>query len=424
MRHIKILSWLSVFLFLFHCKGNTESPIADITVKGIKVKDYNNNANASDIVMSFTKPANTDLVKEFRIIISQSTEDLTLEKVSSLQENQFFTVDTKSSPSDINLPSSLIDSNGEAIEEGIQYFLSVESVGSSIDNQLSKPSKKFTLERTNLVRTLVENVNGGSGGVAIDENGDLYMADFGQTLGGPPGDKVYKITPSGNVSVFATGFVGASGNDFDSKGNLFQSNIAGQSISKITQDGTVTNFASGDPIVNTVGISIDDNDELYVADCDGHKVLKIDKNGTIEVFATSSLFNCPNGITRDDSGNLYTSNFYDGNVLKITPSKQVSLLATLPGKNNGHLTYHRGYLYVIARTANQIYKVSLIGETELFAGSGDRGSQNGSALESSFSLPNDLIFSNDGSKIYINDVVPTTGNNISPCKIRVIELVE
>ena len=59
-----------------------------------------------------------------------------------------------------------------------------------------------------------------------------------------PGDKVFKVTPEGVVSVFATGLVGASGNAFDSQGNLFQSNIGAASISKIAPDGTVTPFSN------------------------------------------------------------------------------------------------------------------------------------------------------------------------------------
>ncbi len=54
------------------------------------------------------------------------------------------------------------------------------------------------------------------GGVAVDLVGNIYVADFG--------DEVFKITPEGERSRFATGFYGASGNAIDRAGNLLQSN--------------------------------------------------------------------------------------------------------------------------------------------------------------------------------------------------------
>lgn len=419
--------WLLCFLFL-SCGGSSDdggSIKVDIKATGISVRDAKNNGDASDLRVSFSKPSDIESVSAFRIFLSKSSSSsVDVSSANDIPSTNYHEILTSTSQDDIALTSDLKDVDGDPIAEGVEYTAYILSIGIEVENALSPGSESFELAQTNLVETLVETVNGGSGGLAIDVDGNVYMGDFGQTLGGPPGDKVFKITPEGIVSVFATGLVGASGNDFDSKGNLFQSNIANHSISKVTPDGTVSTFASGTPIINTVGISIDENDELFVADCDGHKILKVDLNGNISVFATSGLFRCPNGLTRDDSGNLYAANFYNGDVLKVTPQGDVSVLATLPGGNNGHLVFHGGILYVIARSAGQIYKVSLTGDTELFAGSGSRGSVDGAALEASFSLPNDLIFSHDGKRIYVNDVVPLSGDDIAPCSIRVIELVE
>lgn len=420
---LAILASLSV-----NCGGGdeiAEPPTISIKAKSIQVDDFQNNGNSSDIKVTFTKPADRKLVGSYRIVVLKaSSVDLTLEQVNALSSDEYVEIQSNASSIGIELPEALNDVDGDLISEEVMYKVVIWSLGNETDDELSESSAEFELSQTNLVKTLVQNVNGGSGGMAIDATGNVYMADFGRTLGGPPGNKVFKISAEGSVSIFASGLNGASGNDFDSQGNLYQSNIAGQSISKITPDGAVSTFASGDPIVNTVGISIDENDVLFVADCDGHKLLKVDTDGSISIFATSSLFACPNGLTRDDSGNLYASNFYNGNLLKITPEGVVSVLTTLPGNNNGHVTFFNGFLYVIARTANQIYKVSLSGSSELFAGSGLRGGVDGSAMNARFSLPNDLIFSHDGTKLYINDVIPNSGNDIAPCRIRVIEIVE
>jgi hypothetical protein len=52
-------------------------------------------------------------------------------------------------------------------------------------------------------------------------------------------------------------------------------------------------------------------------------------------------------------------------VVKVTPAGDVSVLAKIPGNNNGHINYRDGYLYVVARAAHQIYRVSLTGKVEL-----------------------------------------------------------
>jgi sugar lactone lactonase YvrE len=410
--------------------GNGDGDL-DIRVSNIAVLDYANNADASDIRVSFNTPAEADAVDGFRVIVvkNSAVAGFDLETALQLSADRYHELPRTTTGEDVELPSALLDAGGDAVVEGASYQVVVLSVAAQPDNQesqLSEFSSAFALERTSLVSTLATNIQGGSGGVALDADGNIYMADFGATLSFPDGDRVFKITPQGQVSVFATGFMGASGNDFDSQGNLFQSNIGGQSISKIAPDGSTSIFASGSPIVNTVGIYIDEADELYVADCDGGQILHVDAGGTVSVYVRSALFSCPNGITRDDDGNYYTSNFYNGDVLKITPEKDVSLLTTLPGDNNGHLTYHEGSLYVIARSVHRIYKVSLDGDAEIFAGSGQRGHRDGSVLQASFSFPNDLVFSDDGTRLYVNEVAPLTGATtmIAPCNIRVIEIIE
>lgn len=426
---------LSMFVFLLGCEnGNKKTDEFDIKVSSLSVIDYGNNANASDIRISFVKPEELAAVNSFRIFVvkSNSTSSFNLVLATSLSSDRFLEVTKTTTGENIDLPANLLDSDGEEIVEGSLYKIVVLSVAAQIDNQdnqLSSFSAGFQLERKNVVKSLAHSVDGGSGGVAVDAEGNIYMADFGQTLQGPPGNKIFKITPEGNLSTFATGFIGASGNDFDSQGNLFQSNIQGGSISKVTPQGEVSTFVSGNPLNAPVGISIDENDDLFVANCEGHQILKVTKDGEISVFSNDPLLNCPNGITRDESGNIYTSNFFDDAVLKITPEKEVTVLARLPrgntaNGNNGHITYYNGFLYAVARSANQIMKISLNGDTEVFAGNGLRGSKDGSAENATFSLPNDLIFSKDGSKLYINDVVPITGSNIAPCNIRVIEIVE
>jgi len=274
------------------------------------------------------------------------------------------------------------------------------------------------------VTTLTGPIDGGTGGVSVDAEGNIYVADFGTNLGSgnTPGDKVFKVTPAGEVTVFATGLVGASGNHFDSNGDLFQSNIAAGRISRITPDGTVSTFVSSG-IFGPVGIAIDENDDLFVCNCGNNTIQKVTSQGVSTQFASSSLLSCPNGITLADDGNFYVANFNNGSILKITPNGSVSFFANVPGNNNGHLVFFDGDLYVAGRGANRIYKVTLAGEVSVFAGNGVRAVVDGPALQASFSLPNDLAFDPTGRFLYVNDVLnPPNQAILEPMVVRRIDL--
>ena len=274
-----------------------------------------------------------------------------------------------------------------------------------------------------MVSTLTTELNA-SGGVAVDTAGFVYVADFGIFLNMANGTNVYRVSPhDGSFNVYASGLQGASGNDFDSRGNLFQSNIAAGKISKINQQGVVTDFASAN-IQAPVGIAVGDGDTVFVANCGNNTIAKITPGGLSTVFVSSNLLNCPNGLTLDDQGNLYTSNFSNGWVVKITPEGTVSNFAFIPGNNNGHLTFANGKLYVVARCNNQIYEVELDGTRNLLAGSGTHGNDDGLALQATFFLPNGIRASLTGDTLYVNDdTAPNTGCSTSALNPVVVRMI-
>ncbi len=259
-----------------------------------------------------------------------------------------------------------------------------------------------------------------SGGLSMGPDGFLYMADFGPTLSQGTGSIVYRVSTSGSSEVFVTGVDGASGNGFDTEGNLYQSNIRGGVVWKIAPDGSHTVVATD--IISPTGVGVDSQGNLFVASCRGF-IHRIAPDGSSSVFLADEPLNCPNGLTIDDEDNIYTANFNDGALIKITPQGTPSLLATIPGANNGHVTFANNRLYVVARGGHQIYEVSLDGAVRLLAGSGARGKADGDALSASFSIPNGIAASVTGDTLFVNDAVPTTGNPmgvINPVVIRVI----
>ena len=121
------------------------------------------------------------------------------------------------------------------------------------------------------VVTLTEVIPIGSGGVDVDDQGRIYLADFGETLSGSGTDLV-RVLPDGTWSVLTSGLTGGSGNDFNSEGVLLQSNITVSRIDEIDQDGNQTTLATSG-IVGPVGIAVDENDDLLVCNC-GNNTLR------------------------------------------------------------------------------------------------------------------------------------------------------
>ena len=271
----------------------------------------------------------------------------------------------------------------------------------------------------------VADLEGGTGGLTVTPDGTVYSSEFGNWLGALPegesrgGTRVFRITPRGEVSVLASVFQGASGSAVTADGVFLQANIGGRTISRVDlSTGEVgTLVASG--LRNPVGVEVDADGTVWVADCGGQSVVRV-VDGKASSFASGDLFKCPNGITRAADGNLYVANFFDGSVLRIGAGGQVSRLAQVPGGNNGHLIAGHGALWVVARAAHQIYRVSLDGEVTLVAGSGEQGGRDGAPEDAQFSLPNDLGWSPDGKVLYVNEVADHTssGQKLYPTRLR------
>lgn len=277
------------------------------------------------------------------------------------------------------------------------------------------------------VSTLIDDIEAGSGGLNIDKAGNLYAADFGSRLDGQGtgGHRIYRVSPDGQSHVFYDQLRGGSGNTFDSAGNLFQSSIGGGFITKISPSGQGEVYCNKG-LKSPVGVVANEAGELFVCNCGSNTIQKISAGGESKVFCDSPLLKCPNGITRGTDGMMYVCNFGNGDVVQIDRNGNANKLATLPGNNNGHLIFHQGFLYVLARTDCRVYRVDLAGRVEVFAGSGKRGKDDGVAKEATFSLPNSLIVSPDGKYMYVNEVSPTEGDHriLAPTRIRRIELLK
>ncbi len=170
----------------------------------------------------------------------------------------------------------------------------------------------------------------GPAGLAFDGAGNLYVAcnGYASTI-----DAIVRITPSGSASIFATTSPDPDGLAFDRSGNLFVTIYWAQTISKITPDGTVSTFASGFS-GRLGGCAFDAVGNLYVVNLDGYVIQKITPGGSISTFATGETW--PANLAFDQSGNLYMTDYIANRIERVGPAGgSVSTFATGLSNPNG-----------------------------------------------------------------------------------------
>ena len=246
------------------------------------------------------------------------------------------------------------------------------------------------------IATVGDPMDGIGGGIAIGDDGSLYIADFLTTI--------YKLDPEGERTVFATDMAVPSGIAIDSQGRVIQSEFKADRVLRFSPSGDEVEVLATS-IPGPVGIVIDADDRIYVTSCHSASIHVIEPDGSQRQLVQSPLLRCPNGITRDEGGDLYVCNYNDGMVLRIDDAGTVTPLVSIPGANNGHITYRHGALWVAGMTANQIFRVALDGSLALIGGTGSPGGTDGPALEALLFRPNAMAFDRSGETLHWNDEV-------------------
>jgi len=199
----------------------------------------------------------------------------------------------------------------------------------------------------------------GIAGITGDSAGNIYVTDTANT--------VSKVTPAGIVTVLA-GSAGQSGGfdgpgtsarfnapagiAIDSNGNLYVADAGNSAIREIAPDGTVSTLAGFAGLSGSVdgngnsarfnhpmGISVDKNGNVFVADSGNATIREVTPSGSVSTIAgaagntgevdgtgIAARFTRPTNLSIDGAGNLYAFEPSVGTVRKITTSGTVSTL--------------------------------------------------------------------------------------------------
>ncbi len=207
-------------------------------------------------------------------------------------------------------------------------------------------------------------------GVAADANGNVFVADYDN-------HRIRKVAADGTVSTLAGGgngpayldatgiaarFAFPTGVAVDVNGNVYVADRDNHLIRKITGAGVVTTLAGKSETPGYSdgsgasarfnapnGVAVDGNGNVYVAEFSGHRIRKITPDGTVSTVAgngtpgfvqgtgTAAQFNKPAGVAVDKEGNLFVADVGNNCIRKITPDREVSVFAGtgIAGATNG-----------------------------------------------------------------------------------------
>jgi hypothetical protein len=135
---------------------------------------------------------------------------------------------------------------------------------------------------------------------------------------------IYKFTPSGAQSTFASGLAGPAGLAFNSAGNLFVADPVSGTVYQFTPDGTRSTFASG--LLEPTALAFDKAGDLFVADGYGNNIIEFTPDGTQSIFASG--LNNPYGVAFNSTGDLFVASAGGNNIIEITPSGVQSTFVT------------------------------------------------------------------------------------------------
>ena len=263
------------------------------------------------------------------------------------------------------------------------------------------------------------------------------QAQLVTTVAGQP-----EIAGATDGAPFDATFNNPHGVAISNEGIVYVSDRWSHTIRKIELDGTVSTLAGMPGISGDIdgdnsvalfnepwGLCVGSQGNIFIADTRNNKIRKITPTGVVSTIAGSgnygtsngigsaATFGNPTGIECDEFGNIYVADHLTHIIRKIDSLGFVSTIAGKPyqmgdadGQGNqasfrrpyGLTLDHDGDILVADEWNHKIRKITPDGVVTTVAGTGDLGSENGLALNSSFNYPWDITVDSLGN-IFVAD---------------------
>lgn len=331
------------------CSDDNESQPQNIfPVKDLHIFDINNRHNSSDIRTHFTTVSPSNLVTEYRLILTKtSSPGLTLEEANNLEASRFAMINNDEGALKVTLPAGLEDNDGDAVTEGVSYVAYVLSVSSiQSDNALSDPSNELTLEDKELFDIYVSSrsnhsvqvydgvtaefisnfVAGGSGGLSLTQ--DLYFGNDGHLYVSGRGNTAIKKY-NGATGAFMEDFTSGYTLDEPTKisigpdGNLYVSQWGQTKDAVVKFDGTTGAFIEEiiPSLFQGMDHAWDQDSSLFVVSFGLGTLTKYDYRGNfIETVAQSPEINGPVNLWfSEDFSQIFVVDWENGDVKIFSP---------------------------------------------------------------------------------------------------------
>jgi uncharacterized protein (TIGR03437 family) len=280
----------------------------------------------------------------------------------------------------------------------------------------------------------------------MDRFGNLYLSDTDN-------HRVRRVSANGIIlTVAGTGIAGFSGDSgpataaqlnlpyglaVDYNGNLYIADLGNQRVRRVSPDGTITTVA-GDgrklasldggaagsaSLLSPRNVAVDDAGTLYISEFEGHRVRKVTVDGKISTAvgtgqsgyrgdgsaATGAQLSYPAGLALDRSGALYIADSGNGRIRKIYAS---GVIGTVLGGSSA--TALSSPIAVAVDSAGTIYTAdssfvvrafTLAGKWADFAGTGAPGfsGDGGLAVKAALTAVHELLASPYSTSIYLGD---------------------
>ncbi|TAF52516.1 MAG: hypothetical protein EAZ62_05875, partial [Sphingobacteriia bacterium] len=267
---------------------------------------------------------------------------------------------------------------------------------------------------------------GGSAGVAVDQNGGIYLSDttvhavllFNATY--PNGFPVAGGNGRGNGLRQLNRPAGIS---FDHLGNLYVVDQGNNRVMRYAQGSNEGQVVAGGSTINglqlssPVDVAVDAGSNFYVSDAGNHRVLKfLQTGGAAEVVAggsgpgsDSAQLNSPQGIFIDTYGNLFVADSGNHRVQKFVPGfSKGATVAGANGRGNNSFQLNQpadvavdglGNVFVLDKANHRIQKWAPAGGVNTIAGNAN--GQPGTANDL-LNAPSAMTFDASGN-LYVQD---------------------